>query len=105
MLEKIFNFNIKNKMVAIIISAFILASVFVFSFLSAHEIHHDCCGKDCPICAVIHIVNNNFQSTDLTPNIVLWLAEILCISAIFLFTKFIFSSNQSLITQKTCLIN
>lgn len=105
MIKEQFIFDIKTKIFTIIISAFILVSSFVFSFLSAHEIHHDCCEKNCPICAVVSIVNNNFQSTDLTPNIVSWCCEILHISSIYVFSKIILLLSNSLIIQKTCLIN
>ena len=105
MIKEQFIFDIKTKIFTIIISAFILVSSFVFSFLSAHEIHHDCCEKNCPICAIVNIVNNNFQSMDLAPRILTWLCEILHISAIYVFSNIILFLNNSLIIQKTCLIN
>ena len=105
MIKEPFVFDIKAKIFTIIISAFILVSSFVCSFLSAHEIHHDCCEKNCPICAIVNIVNNNFQSMELTPNIISLFCEILHISSIYVFSKIVLLLNNSLIIQKTCLIN
>ena len=105
MIKEQFFFDVKTKIFTIIISAFILVSSFVFSFLSAHEIHHDCCEKNCPICSIINIINNVFQSTDLTQIIVSSYCEVLNISSTYVLSKIILFLNNSLIIQKTCLIN
>ncbi len=55
-----------SKYIAIL-SAIAILSVVIFSmFYVAHERHHDCSGKDCPICAAImeceHILHQTMQA-------------------------------------------
>ncbi|MCR5586609.1 MAG: hypothetical protein K6F77_03665 [Lachnospiraceae bacterium] len=44
--------------IASIMSIAILAFVLFSAFFIAEEIHHDCCGEDCPICACLEQCEN-----------------------------------------------
>lgn len=54
--------NRKTKILAVVLMSAALMFTVLFSlFFIAHELDHDCSGDDCPICAFIHMCENNIR--------------------------------------------
>lgn len=50
--------NKKQKITAIVLCLFFVAVLALSLDFIAEETHHDCCGEECPICAVLHTADN-----------------------------------------------
>ena len=49
------------KAAAIVMIAAVLLFLLVSTFFIAYEADHECTGEDCPVCALIQIVENNLR--------------------------------------------
>ena len=47
-----------NKILVILVCLIIVSVMFFAAYYIEAEVHHDCIGKDCPICAEIEILPN-----------------------------------------------
>ncbi len=69
--------GIKNGHVAVIMAALLLFLILFSVFYEALEADHECCGEDCPICAML------IQCENLIRTIGNGITALLCICAVF----------------------
>lgn len=53
--------NRNKKIISVTICVMVLFALLMSYFFVARELHHDCCGEDCPICATIDICINTIN--------------------------------------------
>jgi hypothetical protein len=53
--------NRYRKLISVAVCVMVLFALLMSYFFVATELHHDCCGEDCPICATIDICVNTIK--------------------------------------------
>lgn len=94
----------RKLLLTAIILLFVLMTIFARFFI-ASEIHHDCCGDNCPICETIAFVEETISKLSLA-------CIVFCVVSLFIYTfgkttvKDVKETNQhTLITLKVKLSN
>lgn len=86
----------KTFIIGIITLLFVLTS-FIF-FL--HEINHDCNRTDCPVCALMRTIENNFHSACTGQHPFIKTPFALPVYTVFVFIAFLFVFDKSLTGRK-----
>ena len=59
-------YSTKQRLIALIACLSVLFITAFMMFVVPHELEHDCCGEECPICACIHLVEQTVHSLSVT---------------------------------------
>ncbi len=72
----------RTRKIPALILCVLLSAVMLFSaFYIIAEAHHDCCGKDCPICVCIHQCERTLQQlgSGITETIAVYISAVLAL--------------------------
>ncbi len=97
--------KIKRKQGLLLFACFLFFLISLFSsFYQLHEIDHDCCGDDCPVCAFIHAAEQNLlQNTGAVPCLALFFSVVAVLTAVSLWANPV--AVPTLVSQKIRLDN
>lgn len=88
-----------------ILSLTMLVFVLFSSFYIVHEVHHDCSGEDCPVCATIRQCENSLnQLCTVLACFIAFILPVFTINAYFLFSSKGFVK-ETLVSRKVRLDN
>ena len=95
----------KRRILALILATVILMTVAASLFIIIHEADHDCCGKGCPVCALIEACTDTIRGVSLliAALLVVTSAVLISVSGINLL-KF-FCKSQTPVSLKIKLLN
>lgn len=69
-----------NKKLLIVLSIALMATCFLFSYYESFERHHECDhGEECPICQVLQVCKSVKKGTQVSGNVKVLLALIVCL--------------------------
>ena len=85
------------KLIISVITIFFVFSSFLFLL---HETNHDCTGKDCPVCAFMHTMENNFQIAGDGQRPFIKILSVCPEYMLFVFIAFLFVMDKSLTGKK-----
>ena len=94
-----------KKITSIILTIILILIVSFFSFYIATELHHDCCGEDCPICILISQCEHTLKQLKESLVPFFQLNSLLVFNVVFVFSNIFYNLNNTLVSKKVRMNN